>query len=212
MLFMSSAFGVVGWFIEPIFLTDYWHPTMIFTSSFTFNSTTYQLGSIEGIIFSFLIGGIASVVYEVFVGKYFKSRRIRKHNWILWAVSLLTLNVAVLMISTSVGINSIYAAILSCLACFCFYIFFSKDLIVDSLLSGLLMGCISLLVLLTWHFIFFGIFDAWWQRENLSGISILGIPIEEPLLYFTLGAVLGPLYEFLLGLRFRRTIQLRHGT
>ena len=71
-------------------------------------------------------------------------------------------------------------------------------------MSGFLCGLIFLigyLILLTFYPL---IFQAFWQLDNLSGIRIGKIPIEEILWAFGFGMVVGPMYEFYAGLRFKK--------
>ena len=71
-----------------------------------------------------------------------------------------------------------------------------RDLIKESVVGGLLFFLI--------YFVFFFIlnvliFPGWieevWNFENLLGITILTIPVEELLFALTFGALWGPLYE-----------------
>ena len=47
-----------------------------------------------------------------------------------------------------------------------------------------------------------GIIDKWWMLDNLSGIRLIGVPFEEFLWAFGMGMMTGPLYEFIVGLKF----------
>jgi hypothetical protein len=84
-------------------------------------------------------------------------------------------------------------------------VYFRRDLLVDALMSGLLVGLITLVGYIIFSALFPGIVHAWWKLSNLSGVFIFGIPGEELLWAFGLGMVAGPLYEFFMGLRFRKS-------
>src|SRR3989344_3799099 len=53
-------------------------------------------------------------------------------------------------------------------------------------------------------FLFPGIIQAWWKLENLSGVFVYGIPLEELVWAFGMGMVGGPVYEFFMGLKFKQ--------
>ena len=70
MLTMSGIFGVMGLFVQPIYLHDWWRPlTMMGTSV-----------GIEDFIFGATVGGIAAVAYEVMYRKQFRRRSVTKRE------------------------------------------------------------------------------------------------------------------------------------
>ena len=83
-------------------------------------------------------------------------------------------------------------------------LYFRHDLLVDSLMSGLLVGAIMFFGYLIFLTIFPEAIHQWWILQNISGILILGVPIEELLWAFGWGMVGGPMYEFFAVLKFRK--------
>ncbi len=84
-------------------------------------------------------------------------------------------------------------------------LFKRRDLLINSLVSGTLLlvlgiGIYLLLFLLYPDYIarFWFLPDVWFAK------LFLGIPIAEYIWYFLTGAFIGPLYEFVEGLRTRR--------
>ena len=76
-----------------------------------------------------------------------------------------------------------------------------KDLFIDGLISatGLAIGSVlsyALIEILSPHWI-----DHTYLWGTLSGIRIVGIPIEEFVFWFLFGLMVGPLYEFWQGER-----------
>lgn len=74
-------------------------------------------------------------------------------------------------------------------------ILFRSDLLMDVALSSLFFAGLYTLVLV----VFFRVFPtalSMWALENLSGILLVGVPIEEVLWALLAGAFGGPLYEF----------------
>lgn len=83
--------------------------------------------------------------------------------------------------------------------------YFRRDLAVDSIVSGLLTGGIILGGYVIFLFLFPEAIHRWWMLSNISGIFVLGIPVEELLWALGLGMVSGPLWEFFAGLSFRKS-------
>lgn len=70
MLIMSLCVSPMGPIAEFFYLRDYWHPAL-------FNGWTI---GIEDFIFAFVIGGIASVVYEEFFKRKYMRKNLRHHH------------------------------------------------------------------------------------------------------------------------------------
>ena len=193
---------IIAFLVEPFLLLDYWSPKYLLHHWF-FNG--YQMGSLEDFLYGFFLGGIAAVIYEEVFGKRFIKRRDRRYSWRWFTIPFFVIGIPLFLFPIlTFKINSMYAAFISICFCVAFSIYFRRDLLIDSLASGLLMGSIYLAIILLFSALFPGILNAQWKLQNLSGIFILGIPIEEPAHAFALGALLGPFYEFFAGLKFRK--------
>ncbi|OHB25774.1 MAG: hypothetical protein A2542_03810 [Parcubacteria group bacterium RIFOXYD2_FULL_52_8] len=202
-LIVSLVFGIIAWSTEPLFLRDYWQPLYWKSLSFTWNGSLHQLGSLEDFLYGFFKGGIAAAIYEVIFGQHYTKRHIRTHHWLLLLIPFFGIGIPLFIAPIFLfGANSLYAALISCFFCILIYLFFRRDLFLDAFVSGILVGLISFCVLLVFSVLFRGIFDVWWQLDSLSGHFIAGIPIEEFLESFAIGALLGPFYEFFAGLSF----------
>jgi hypothetical protein len=73
---------------------------------------------------------------------------------------------------------------------------FRRDLIFNSLLSGVLIIIISFLIYSTVQLITPGWVHAFWYFINVPHIIIFNVPIDDLTWYFLAGAFIGPLYEF----------------
>lgn len=71
-----------------------------------------------------------------------------------------------------------------------------KDLIIDSLASGFLLTLVSFLFFVIPEAITPGWVLSHWYIENLTGIIILKATLEDLIWFFTVGLLIGPLYEF----------------
>lgn len=194
-LIISLFVGICGPLSELWYLRDYWRPE-------TFNG--WPIG-IEDFLFGFFIGGIASSIYEEFFGKYTYKRIDRKYRWSWFippvvASSLFVFNILIFVF----GVNSIYASTVTFLAFVAFVLYLRHDLAVDSLISGLLLGLLMFLGYLIFLPIFPEAIHRYWMLQNISGILIRGIPLEELLWAFGLGMAVGPMYEFFAGLKFKK--------
>lgn len=194
MLVMSFIAG----FFTPlalIFLPDYWNPEHI--------AGKYPLG-IEDYLFAFAIGGIAAVIYEATAGKTHTLCECRKRNPIDVAIIAVAAAVIMIIFTAIFGLNSIYSNYLSFLAIFGFVIYFRRDLLVQALMSGLMVGGLMFLFYQVWIWIYPGIIQHWWKLENISGILILGVPLEEILWGFGWGIAGGSIYEFARGMGLKK--------
>ena len=196
------VFGLVSFLAEPLFLRDYWHPGYLkplFVGG-------YQIGSLEDFLYGFLKGGIASVIYEEIFGKFLAKRKNRKHHWVWFLAPFYMGGVALFIVPIYLlNLNSLYAALLASLFCFSFYVWLRKDLLFDSLMSGILVGALSIVGLWILTLIFPEMFHLYWKLHNLSGIFVAGVPVEELLESFAVGMIGGPFYEFFMGRRFLKT-------
>lgn len=194
-IFISLIGAFVGPLSELWYLTDYWKPLL-------FNN--WMIG-IEDFLFGFFISGIATSLYEEVFGKRFIKRNRKNPRWYLGVFPFLILGIILTSILVfGVGINSLYSSA-AILIIFSFVIIYKRrDLILDSLLSGILLGMIFILIYLVLLTVFPELINRFWYLDNLSNIFVLRIPVEELIWAFAVGMFVGPIYEFLVGLRFKK--------
>ncbi|OGF28897.1 hypothetical protein A2477_02445 [Candidatus Falkowbacteria bacterium RIFOXYC2_FULL_47_12] len=188
MLIISLLFGIGGVASELVYAVDWWHPLFIFN---------FRVG-IEDFICGFASGGVAAVIYEEVFNKKMqraKKRIPHRNNKNLYLPCL----ALILLFFGSfywLHISSLYATFIG------FFIptvgiwIWRKDLIVNSLLSGLLLAVVSFAFLVGPELITPGWIAHTWRWENLSGITILKAPLEDIIWFFLAGMFIGPLYEF----------------
>lgn len=194
-LIVSFIIGIAGPVSELWYLQDYWRPE-------TFNG--WPIG-IEDFLFGFLLGGISSVIYEEVFGQHYVKRKDRSHHWSWFLLPVAALFLFSFNLLFFIGINSIYASFLTFLLVAGVMVFYRRDLFMDSLMSGLLVGGFMFFGYLIYLSIFPEAIHRWWLLDNISGFLILGIPVEELLWAFGWGMVAGPMYEFFTGLKFKKT-------
>ncbi len=192
MFAVGLCIGILAPLWAPWFFNDYWQPQYAW------------FFGLEDFLYGFFGGGIVSVVYEEAYGKRFSMRKNRHHRWWVFLFAACLGSAAIFQFLSHIGVNSIYAALYAYLFFSAFLCHFRRDLWQDAVASGLLFVAIT--------FVFYGIFvslypdiiHAWWKVHNLSGVFILGAPIEELLWAFGMGMAGGPFYEFISGRRLVR--------
>jgi len=187
MLVISILMGVLSIPLNYLYVQDWWHPLTI---------TGTVLG-IEDVILGFASGGIAAVIYEVFFKKKLKKRkigkRLTKFELAFPLVSVLVLFFAIFYLT---DINSFYSAIISGIIAIGFIYFKRKDLILDSVASGFLIMLFSLPSYWIPELISPGWIASAWYLDKISGIFVLGVPLEDLIWWFLAGAFTGPIYEY----------------
>ncbi len=190
MLIISLFFGVAGSLVETIHVLDWWRPL-------TITNTTV---GIEDFLFGFGIGGIASVIYEHLFNKRVKIKKVKEIKEQKRNINFLFL-LALLFILFFGGffifnLNSFEAMLVSFIIPILIIYIKRKDLIKDSLVSGMLVLIASIIGYSILNLITPGFFDEFWLFQNIGRVMVLGIPLEEHIFYFLAGALLGPLYEY----------------
>ena len=190
MLVMGFIYALMGPLTSFLFLRDYWNPDYLF-SIFGFG--------IEDILFGFFIGGIAAIIYEAFFIKKF--RRVKKEtNQKIFYLIIIGI-ILFFVLNLVFKLNTIYASSIGLVIIAIVILIQRKDLIKNAIASGILVTIIIFIFYLTFILIFPNIIETWWQLEKISGILLLGVPIEELLWGFSFGFLAGPFYEFWQGKR-----------
>lgn len=193
LLLVSFVAGFIGPFAQLYYTLDYWNPITIMGT---------KIG-VEDFLFAFFCSGVAGTCHSVFFNKRYKVLKTLKKGWFMHLVTLLVVILGIgIWVFIETGLNTIYVSYLIFGLGTLYIGFRRRDLLPNIFWSGLLTG---LLVIPLWSFfilIFPNIFEMWWQLENLSGITINTIPIEEPLWALFAGMTFGPAYEFLMDLKY----------
>ncbi len=192
-MLQTGVFGIIAGPLSEIwYFKDYWQPDLAFEF----------LGvAIEDMLFGFTVAGLGSVLFEY----VFKKRDYKKFKKISrWQISTLLLTGAliVIILTNIYGMNSIYSSMIAFMVIAIIMLIQRRDLYLNSLANGLLG---AFLAFITYQVVFVlinpEIIDKWWLVENLSGILIFDVPIEEMGWGFAWGLLIGPFYEFTFGLK-----------
>jgi hypothetical protein len=187
MVFMGILIATGAMFLEAFVWTkDWWQPKTI----------TGTVVGIEDALLGFLVGGIIASIYE----EIFKDRLVRirerksyhiRHFLIVIILSALIGNFTFFYLK----MHSYYSSILSMFIPTLLVYLYRKDLIMLSIVTGIIITLVSIPVYYL-SFFFDPLAINMWFHQNISGITLLGIPIEDLVWFFVTGIFLSPLYEF----------------
>jgi len=177
---------------EPLFYPQYWFPPTLFDLG-------WRTGlDVESLIFSFSVGGLASTLYEFWNRRRSQTvpaceRHDRRHRF--HRLALASPVIAFLLLELSTHWNPIYTASAALLAGAVCTVLCRPDLLDRVLKGGIVFTC--------FYFVFFyamnqthpNLVDLYWNNEQLSGIRIIGVPVEELLFALTFGAMWSGFYE-----------------
>lgn len=190
MSLITMPFGLT----EPLFVPEYWFPPSMFDLA---EKTGFD---IESLIFSFAIGGIGIVLYNLISKRGlaeipFSDRSHNRHclhNYILF-----TPVVIFILLALYTSFNHIYCGIIALFIGGLVTLYCRPDLKEKIWVGGILFTIL--------YFIYFGSIlpfypqhvELYWNLDTLTHILVLGIPIEELIFAFTFGMYWSGLHEHL---------------
>lgn len=168
---------------------------------------------IENILFIFSVTGIAAVIYHVLLDRHMakipkKHRKEAAMPTLHWIAHLLVLLGVWAVVSMSLmllfPITSVYGFLVAGLLVGVYILVERHDLLLNALLSGLFIAAlVFVLEQIVLIQLFPDVAKTFWQTQNLSGVFVMSIPIEEILWAAVVGFAIGPAYEFVRGYRLR---------
>lgn len=186
MITMGVIVTLIGPPFEIWFIQDYWRPQ-------------YALGrpwAIEDVLFGLLAGSGPAVAFQFFFGKTIGPRIQKRDNKrLVFLIGFFLL--AMILFNNLLGINSIFASILSYLILAAIIVSLRHDLFLNSIVTGLLAGSFA--------FAFYSLIlpffpnilaHAWLLFNQPLGVTILGVPLTEVLWAASWGLLGGCFYEF----------------
>ena len=198
---LTAPFGLT----EPLFVPRYWNPPSLFDLA---QRTGFDL---ESLIFCFGIGGVGTVLYTIATNQDLRrlpreERRRHRHRY---HGALLAAPVVAFPIFCLLPWNPIYAAIaamalggVATIAC-------RFDLKGNTLVGGALFAAYYAIFVLLLEATAPGYIGRVWNLAALSGIVVLGIPLEELLFGFAFGAYWSGIYEHLTWQGLRKSVPSR---
>lgn len=185
---------------EPIFVPRYWNPPSLFD---LVAKTGFDL---ESFIFAFAIGGIAVSIYEkIFPVQHEKiatddtmAGRYKYHR-----LALLVAPLVFALLILFINLNPIYSVVISLVVSGLIAIFCRPDLKNKMLVSALVFALLYFGYFLTLIALYPGYVERVWNLQALSGILILGVPLEEILFALAVGFFWSSVYEYFTGRRLK---------
>lgn len=198
MSLITLPFGLT----EPLFVPEYWFPPSLFNIA---ERTGFD---IESLIFSFAIGGIGTVLYNLIFKLILTEiphterghHRHKLHNYILFVPVIVFF---VLAFFTS--LNHIYCGIIALLLGGLATLYCRPDLKGKIWVGGILFMVLYFIYFESILLFYPQYVTLYWNLDNLTHILFFGIPIEELLFAFTFGMFWSGLYEHLY---WRKSIKL----
>ncbi len=190
-MWWASLFTTPFGLTEPLFVPEYWNPPSLFDLAQT---TGFD---IESLIFCFGIGGIGAVLYNLLTGRGLRSvpageRRSSRHKLHLWALATPFLAFPILY---PFPWNPIYPAIAAMILGAVAAILCRPDLARKTWIGALLFLGYYTVFLLSLEWTAPGYIEQVWNLGALSGLSVLGFPIEELLFAAAFGAYWAGVYD-----------------
>ena len=191
-MFWVSLFTMPTGLTEPLFIPAYWSPPSLF-------NLNVKIGfDLESLIFAFAVAGIGAVLYEAFAPKIHKkmamaemhSKRHRFHKLALFSPAIIFLPLYLLT-----SLNIIYVSIIALFIGGVAAILCRPDLTQKILYGGALFFALYFVFFLFINLIFPGFVESVWNLSAISGILIVGVPLEELLYAFTFGMMWSSVYE-----------------
>ena len=198
-MWWTSVFTAPFGLTEPLFVPEYWNPPSLFNLA---QRTGFD---IESLIFCFAIGGVGSILYNIFTGRRLRKmgEAARHHHRHRFHVLALGAPVVVFPALYFLPWNPIYPGIVAMFVGAIATMCCRPDLKLKTLAGGALFAGYYLLFMLGLKWTAPGYIEAVWNLGDLSGVNLYGIPLEELLFGFTFGMFWTGVYEHV---TWRRTI------
>lgn len=187
-----SVFTAFFGLTEPLFVPAYWNPPSLF------NLATKTGFDVESIIFSFAIGGIGSVLYEsIFRVRHYtmKEKEILGRMHRMHRVVLVSPVIVLLFLTFFTSLNPIYSASIAMFVGALASLSCRPDLKKKIWVGGSLFLGLYFLFFLLINLLFPNFVYEAWNLAAISGILVVGIPLEELIFAFTFGMLWSSIYE-----------------
>lgn len=184
----TSLFGLT----EPLFVPKYWNPPSLFDLAL---KTGFD---IESLIFAFGVSGLAVIIYErVFRVRHeqisVEEKGQSRHKFHFLA--LLSFPIILILFLIFTDLNPIYSTFIALIGGGLFTWYCRPDLKKKMFASAFIFFGLYFVYFLTLIAAYPGYVEQVWNLKDISGILILGIPLEELLFAFGFGFFWSGVYE-----------------
>ena len=195
---MSLLVGLMG-VSELVWAGQYWRP------EYAFPLGALSLGPEDILLAAFLYGGVGSVAWQFVANERYTCRPSYTKDPLRNACVLALLGAPVMFIALDllVPLNIVYTATLALLVPAVLLSILRPGYMRAILANGFLLGTLSFALLAGANALFPGFIAHVWNLSALSGLMLLGVPLEEPIFHFAAGACFAVAYETLFNCRTR---------
>lgn len=191
MLVVSLWTSLLG-LTEPLFVPEYWRPPSLFDLALR---TGFDL---ESLLFAFGVGGLAVVIYErIFRVKHeqisVEEKHKPRHKYHLLA--LLSAPIIFVLMLVFTNLNPIYSTFIALIGGGLATWYCRPDLKKKMFTSAFIFLGIYFVYFLTLILMYPDYVERVWNLPAISGILILGIPLEELMFAIGLGFLWSSVYE-----------------
>lgn len=193
MLWASLAFGHAGPISQYWHLKDYWHPT--YALGFKIG---HWLFGVEDYLFAFAFSGLCAGLFDHLASRVgMHSPRFNIDGFIKAVLLVLGCLVAMAALVGFLKLNSLHAIVVVFLVGSIALLVQRPKWIAPAVQTAFIVAGIM------WAFyagfflrLFPGILDGWWDTPVLSGLGLLGVPVEEVAWAWISGLFVGPMVWF----------------
>src|SRR3989344_1522253 len=186
LFFITKALSYV-FLITWKYVPDYYNPDTLFDLSRITGGA-----ALEDVVFIFLMGGIAAVIYQMMT----KNKKIRAQPHI---IAIFLFVISYIIIGLLYQFNPIYNLSLSSVIGFLVISLQRHDLCKPAVYGGILFGIVWLMAAIVFANVFLEGAGTFLALQNLTGVLILGAPLEEFIWGFTFGLMWVPIYAYIKG-------------
>ncbi len=186
--FWTSLMGLT----EPIFVPEYWSPPSILNLA---ERTGFD---IESLIFAFGVGGLAVVIYEIFFKvqhSNFSTNERRSHRHKYHLLALLSAPIIFIILLLVTDINSIYSTVIALVGGGIATWYCRPDLKKKMLTTAFIFTGLYFVYFFTLILAYPGYVEQVWNLSAISGVLIVGVPLEELMFAWALGFLWSSVYE-----------------
>ena len=196
-IIFGSILALPFGFSEYLWVPEYWNPPSLFNLI-----SKYGVG-IESFLFFFICGGTAAVVYEIIGRKKTVKTRL-KYRYLFGPY--ISVALIFILLEFLFADKTIYNAIISLLIGAIIIAIKRKDLINQIIFGGIFFAIVYFLLFLIFNRLFPDYISMTYTLENLWGIIVLGVPLEEIITSFGVGAAWSSFYEYIKGYRTKNLV------
>jgi len=191
MMWWASLFTMPFGLTEPLFVPRYWNPPSLFDLA---HRTGFDL---ESLIFCFGIGGVGAVLFDLLTGRRplplppgERRRPLHRHHYLALATPFVAFPALYFLPWNPIypGIAAMVLGAIATMLC-------RPDLVRKTWIGGLLFLGYYALFFLALEWSAPGYIANVWNLSALSGVLMLGIPLEELLFAFAFGLYWSGAYE-----------------